>query len=108
MVQYIENFFICKTKIDRSEDSTYFRSSEEYLRNLIRIEELDRDLLTLSQTQTEQGVGESVDPIIKFLVGEPLFIKDDGSPFWKFIGWKSKNLAHIHDRSFFSRDFIKK
>jgi hypothetical protein len=108
MVQNIENFFVCKTKIDRSEDSTYFRSSEEYLRNLIRIEELDRDLLTLSQTQTEQGVGESVDPIIKFLVGEPLFLKDDSIPFGKFIGCKSKNLAHIHDRSSFSRDFIKK
>jgi hypothetical protein len=69
---------------------------------MIRIEELDRDLLTLSQTQTEQGVGESVDPIIKFLIGEPLFFKDDGSPFWKFIGCKSQKFTYIHRVLFFS------
>jgi hypothetical protein len=69
---------------------------------MIRIEELDRDLLTLSQTQTEQGIGESVDPIIKFLVGEPLLLKDDGSPFWKFIGWKSQEFTYIHRVLLFS------
>jgi hypothetical protein len=69
---------------------------------MIRIEELDRDLLTLSQTQTEQSIGESVDPIIKFLVGEPLLLKDDGSPFGKFIGWKSQKFTYIHRVLFFS------
>jgi hypothetical protein len=85
VIQNVSDFIRSEAKIDRSENAARLGGSKIDLHKMIRIEEKSRNLLTLSQSKVKESVSKLIDTAIKFLIGEPLFLKEDGSLFWKFM-----------------------
>jgi hypothetical protein len=48
----------------------------------------------------KESEAQSIDTVIKDLIGERLVLKEDGDPVWKFIGYQGQDLAYIHGTSF--------